>query len=181
MSINTLLPVISGVHELPRMLDPDQVNRIVKLASSASHHDDEENGHHRYKPEDRRFRSTKPYRLDWVASLINVCMPRLRIGNLTVSAVDPDMQVYRLPEGGGAVERHMDEDFTTEDGSMALCSILVYLNEGYLGGETVFNGKTKGPHPKAGAGLLFRHDVPHEGLPVIRGNKYVLKTDLLFR
>ena len=90
------------------------------------------------------------------------------------------MQLYRLPEGVGIVSQHVDDDFNGPDQSIALCSIILYLNNGYIGGETVFNGVTSAPHTTVGGGLLFRHDILHEGLVVLSGEKYVLKTDLFF-
>lgn len=135
--------------------------------------DDKVNLHH--------FRADKPHKLPWVASLIWQNIPDIRIGNLRPYDVDENMQLYRLQEGAGIVPQHVDEDFYGPNQSIALCSILIYLNNGYSGGETVFNRMTTAPHTAVGGGLLFRHDILHEGLPVLSGEKYVLKTDLFFR
>ena len=63
---------------------------------------------------------------------------------------------------------------------------LIYLNDTY-GGETVLmpNGfADKSTHikiePKKGSMLLFEHKFWHEGLPVHTGEKYVLRTNLMY-
>jgi hypothetical protein len=35
--------------------------------------------------------------------------------------------------------------------------------------------------PKPGMTLVFQHELWHEGAPVTRGRKYVLRTDVLYR
>jgi prolyl 4-hydroxylase len=60
--------------------------------------------------------------------------------------------------------------------------MLVYLNEGYEGGETLFTRAGLKQAGKTGEGLLFRNADPsgvpdrhaeHAGLPVVAGEKYV--------
>jgi prolyl 4-hydroxylase len=59
----------------------------------------------------------------------------------------------------------------------------VYLNDGFEGGETAFH---EGVHflrvtPERGKALVFYHRQIHEGMPVLRGRKYVLRTDVMYR
>ncbi len=202
---------IPGVHVLPRMLTDVQIQEIIGFKELKCDHDDVGYGHgdggaseeeHEKKKKDKKpkkkkdkdadkkenqkvgshlFRADKPHRLPWVAKLIYGNIPEMRIGNLHSCGVDENMQIYRLQEGAGVVPQHVDEDFDGLENTRALYSILVYLNNGYAGGETVFNGTMASSHVPVGGGLLFRHDILHEGLAVLSGEKYVLKTDLLFR
>jgi hypothetical protein len=55
---------------------------------------------------------------------------------------------------------------------------MVYLNEGFAGGETAFLDRVV--TPRTGRALIFRHELPHEGRPVERGLKYALRTDIMF-
>ncbi len=205
-----VLATMPGVYVLPRMLTDAQIRELVGLNEVKCHHDDDGHGHNRIghddsseeceKEEEERgtpeedadnakrrkadlyyFRAHKPHRLPWMAELIYKHIPEIRVGSLCPVGVDENMQLYRLQEGRGAVPHHRDKDFNGPDGSRALCSILVYLNNGYVGGETVFNSVMPAPRVEVGGGLLFRHDILHGGLAVLRGEKYVLKTDLLFR
>ena len=58
---------------------------------------------------------------------------------------------------------------------------MAYLNDGFAGGETKFY---RGPleltvTPVRGQALVFFHRLLHEGAPVERGRKYVLRTDVI--
>ena len=35
--------------------------------------------------------------------------------------------------------------------------------------------------PKAGTALIFNHDTLHEGLPVMEGVKYIIRTEIMYR
>lgn len=176
---------IEGVHVLPVMLTPQVIVAIYKDSTIKSHHGEEgghgEDGGHRQPPkEPTPFRADKPWRFTRLAKLIFKSIPRIELSSGLVStSVDGDMQIYTLPDGGGVVPPHIDENFRVGS-SLALYSILIYLNDAFTGGETVFNGSMYAPKIPVGAGLLFRHNILHEGLKVTSGEKHVLKTDLLF-
>ncbi len=199
---------IDGVYILPKMFWNEEIEELLELKDVKSHHDDDSHGGYceeddddyeeevipepeepDEKKDDKKkvkskinyFRASKPHALPWVAERIQAYIPEIKVGVMRPSVVDPDMQLYRLPEGAGAVPQHIDEDFDGLGGSRALYSILVYLNCDYAGGETVFNGNIIAPRVPPGGGLLFRHDIPHEGFVVVRGEKYILKTDLFFK
>jgi hypothetical protein len=53
------------------------------------------------------------------------------------------------------------------------------LNDGFEGGETSFEDATI--VPATGKALFFVHQLRHKGQPVIRGRKYVLRTDVMYR
>jgi hypothetical protein len=176
---------IRGVHVLPTILTKGQIASVYKRVTINTHHGDE--GHNRITQKEtttvKAFKADKPYHFPWMAGLIFASIPKIQLDLglivLRPVCVDANMQIYTLPEGGGIVPAHVDEDFKTKQGS-ALYSILIYLNDGYKGGETVFNGSMYAPKVPSGAGLLFRHNLLHEGLRVESGEKHVLKTDLVF-
>src|SRR5262249_50930092 len=61
-------------------------------------------------------------------------------------------------------------------------TMLMYLNGGFAGGETGIHCRTPlRVVPAKGMALLFRHHLLHEGAPVIKGRKYVLRTDVMYR
>ena len=41
--------------------------------------------------------------------------------------------------------------------------------------------KTRSVSPRAGTALVFNHDTLHEGLPVTRGVKYIVRTEIMYR
>lgn len=35
--------------------------------------------------------------------------------------------------------------------------------------------------PKTGTAIVFKHEIRHAGLPIVKGTKYVLRTDIMYR
>ena len=61
-------------------------------------------------------------------------------------------------------------------GEMSRWTLLIYLNDGFEGGETAFYdtdtwAETQRIVPRAGMALLFDIDLWHSGLPLLRGQK----------
>lgn len=65
-----------------------------------------------------------------------------------------------------------------EDGLTSKLTFLVYLNDGFDGGDTDF--REFRVTPATGNALLFVHDTWHEGAAVIAGVKYVLRSDVMY-
>lgn len=76
-------------------------------------------------------------------------------------------------------------------GQRTWLTVLVYLNDGYEGCATTFyppgaacaadaRGALAVP-PAVGAALVHDHRVPHAAPPLLRGRKYVLRTDVLYQ
>ena len=76
-------------------------------------------------------------------------------------------------------KKHKDQSYIRNDSEASYYTILIYLNDNYIGGETVFDEITI--NPKAGTALIFRHDLEHTGSEVRSGIKYILRTDIMFR
>ena len=55
---------------------------------------------------------------------------------------------------------------------------MIYLNEDFEGGETAFEHTVV--RPRLGSALLFFHAILHEGREVTRGQKYVLRSDVMY-
>ena len=103
--------------------------------------------------------------------------------------VDHHLRFYRY-EPGQEFKRHKDGSATNEAGHVTKLTYLLYLNDGFEGGETTFreytglgDSRRKIEHvvtPTAGSALLFRHERWHEGSAVINGRKYVLRSDVFY-
>lgn len=98
--------------------------------------------------------------------------------------------VYRY-EPGQRFHRHQDGTVVTDTGEESRFTVLIYLNNNCVGGETLF---TEPDHsgsrirfiedsvkPEIGMALLFRHELWHEGAEVLEGRKYVLRTDVIYQ
>lgn len=83
-------------------------------------------------------------------------------------------------EVGQQFKMHQDVSFERDASECSFYTFMIYLNDEFEGGETVFqNGRII--VPKKGDLLIFYHPLPHQGSPIISGTKYVLRTDVMYR
>jgi predicted 2-oxoglutarate/Fe(II)-dependent dioxygenase YbiX len=89
------------------------------------------------------------------------------------------LRFYRY-EPGQRFRWHRDGSYARDRDERSLLTVLLYLNDDFSGGATEFEA---GPRvtPEAGCALVFAHGLRHQGAPVIRGRKYVLRTDVMYR
>jgi prolyl 4-hydroxylase len=87
---------------------------------------------------------------------------------------------YRY-EPGQRFAPHYDGSFRRSEREESQLTLMVYLNEGFVGGATAFHDFGVEVVPVTGMALLFQHRVLHEGCEVVEGTKYVLRSDVMFR
>lgn len=87
-----------------------------------------------------------------------------------------DLRFYRYSTGQ-RFKMHKDGPWT-ENGLISKLTLLIYLNDNFAGGSTVFHDFVV--TPAKGSALIFIHDTWHEGAAVTRGSKYVLRSDVLY-
>ncbi|WGT61538.1 prolyl hydroxylase family protein [Variovorax paradoxus] len=87
-----------------------------------------------------------------------------------------DLRFYKYSPGQ-RFKMHKDGPWH-EDGLTSQLTLLVYLNDGFTGGDTDF--REFRVRPEAGAALLFIHDTWHEGAAIEEGTKYVLRSDVMY-
>ena len=75
---------------------------------------------------------------------------------------------------------HTDGCYRRQNGEESLLTLMIYLNDGFGGGETTFPELDVRITPKTGMLLLFRHELLHAGEAVTRGRKYVLRSDVMY-
>lgn len=78
---------------------------------------------------------------------------------------------------GQRFKMHKDGPWV-EDGLTSQLTLLIYLNDGFQGGDTAFRDLSF--TPRTGSALLFLHDTWHEGSAVVSGTKYVLRSDVMY-
>lgn len=95
----------------------------------------------------------------------------------------------RYPNGG-YFRRHYDAGFVYSNECETIFTFILYLNEGFKGGETIFlpRGATPVPVvPKTGSALIFFQTGPtnplHEGAELFSEHpcKFILRSDLAYR
>lgn len=75
---------------------------------------------------------------------------------------------------------HLDGSFVRNPDERSELTLMVYLNQGFAGGSTLFLDHEVEVVPRTGLALLFQHRVLHEGSPVLGGTKYVLRSDVMY-
>jgi hypothetical protein len=75
---------------------------------------------------------------------------------------------------------HYDGAFCCDPSEQSELTFMVYLNDGFVGGRTVFLHHGVEVAPRAGLALLFQHQLLHEGCEVEAGVKYVLRSDVMY-
>lgn len=93
-------------------------------------------------------------------------------------AIHQCFRIYKyLP--GQEFKKHTDGAFVISEDNLSKYSLLIYLNDNFSGGETIFDGlKIK---PSTGDALVFPHNLEHAGSVVIDGYKYVLRGNIMFK
>ena len=104
-----------------------------------------------------------------------------RMGRWAARGLNERLRYYRY-EPGQRFAWHYDGAFDRGDGECSRLTLMLYLNEGFAGGETQFDvDPPVSVRPETGAALLFAHRVRHQGASVLSGVKYVLRTDVMYR
>jgi prolyl 4-hydroxylase len=118
----------------------------------------------------------------WAAALWERLAPFVpeTIGGWGAVGLNERFRVYRY-EPGQYFRWHSDGAFRRSWQEASLLTCMVYLNdEGLEGGATEFSDFER-VLPETGKVLLFDHPLMHQGAPVRRGVKYVLRTDVMYR
>ncbi len=104
-------------------------------------------------------------------------------------AFDSSFRFYRY-DPGQRFKRHKDGVVKRSETERSRLTCLFYLNDDFVGGETVFYSHTSSDGtrpeiativPKTGMALFFLHEWWHEGRSLSTGRKYVLRSDVFFR
>lgn len=105
-------------------------------------------------------------------------LPESMLGRYPASA-NERFRAYRYGPGQ-RFKPHYDGAFVRSADEQSLLTFMVYLNDGFEGGETGFLDLERVIAPRAGTALFFQHHLLHEGREVRAGTKYVLRTDVMF-
>ena len=111
------------------------------------------------------------------------------IGRRPLVGFNERWRFYRYGPGQ-AFHPHRDGSYTRiETGDESHLTFMVYLTDAAGGGETRFFRGTQDAFerrsylavtPRAGTALVFVHRIWHEGAAVTAGEKYVLRTDVMY-
>ena len=110
------------------------------------------------------------------------------IGKWQAVGLNERFRFYRY-DPGRRFAIHHDGCYRRPNGEESLLTFMIYLNEGFEGGETRFHLSPRYyeelPNitvvPVTGMALCFVHELVHEGVAVVQGRKYVLRSDVMYR
>lgn len=102
------------------------------------------------------------------------------LSNRTLVGANPRLRLYRY-EPGQRHGVHWDTVVELPGGVESMLTLVFYLNDDFEGGATDFPELKRVIVPKRGRALLFQHRILHEATSVVRGEKHVLRTDVLYR
>ena len=100
------------------------------------------------------------------------------IGESDAIGLNELFRFYRY-EAGQQFRKHRDQSYIRNNREASYFTFMIYLNDGFKGGETRFDDLVI--TPRKGSALVFYHYLEHEGTEVTEGVKYVLRTDIMFR
>ncbi len=82
---------------------------------------------------------------------------------------------------------HQDFPYERDNGQKSYLTLLIYLNDAFEGGETLFDDSCSEESfddvvviPQPGMALFFEHSTYHKGEVVTEGTKYVMRTDVMY-
>ena len=128
----------------------------------------------------RRAMFDDPERANELFERVKETVPR-DIHGMELVGVNERLRCYEY-HAGQYFAPHLDGAFFRSDDERSWYTFMIYLNEGFEGGETVFLVEPETViTPRPGLALLFQHPIIHEGARVTAGTKYVVRTDLMYR
>lgn len=111
-------------------------------------------------------------------------LPAVVLRQWELSGFNERWRFYRY-DPGERFEMHFDGSYARDHDEKSQVTFMVYLNDDFAGGETNFYDRSMGCYltvrPVRGMALAFVHWKLHEGAAVLRGRKYVQRTDVMFR
>ncbi|MDB5870078.1 MAG: putative iron-regulated protein [Polaromonas sp.] len=105
------------------------------------------------------------------------CLPN-ELNQWVLSGLNERFRFYRYVPGQ-YFKWHKDGFYLKSDDEVSLLTFIIYLNDGYEGGNTEFQWEII--KPEAGMALVFPHAMRHQGAAIYHGIKYVLRTDVMYR
>lgn len=102
------------------------------------------------------------------------------ISRSRVVGANERLRCYRY-ERGQRFAPHYDGWFARSADERSYLTFMVYLNDGFSGGDTALLDLGVTVTPKRGSALFFQHAILHEGCEVTGGVKYAVRSDIMYR
>lgn len=117
-------------------------------------------------------------RADELYKRVELYVPKTLEDCWSVCGLNERFRFYRY-DVGQQFNWHYDGCFERDNGERSFLTFMVYLNDGFAGGETQFSHVDI--EPQRGMALFFIHQIKHKGQSVSAGRKYVLRSDVMYQ
>lgn len=173
--------IMAGVYTIPEVLTPEECDACIAETDAGGYAAapiTTVNGPE-LMPDVRnnsRYMVDDPDRAARLWTRVSASVPPMFRGCQAVG-LNERFRFYRY-DVGEYFAPHLDGYFERDNGQRSQLTFMIYLNDNYEGGETAFRySRIK---PQRGMALVFNHELLHEGAPVKKGRKYVLRSDVMF-
>ena len=175
------------IQEIPNFLSDEECDTIIELAKDRLFTSKVYNGN-----DDNLDNSIRISEQCWLQDHIHPTIQKISDKSADITNTKDNMQeeLQVVSYGpGGFFKPHYDSCYGDEDycnrldsNGYRLATVLIYLNDNFEGGETVFPNINKSVKPVKGKAVLFYnstidgkviHESFHGGNPVKNGNKYI--------
>jgi predicted 2-oxoglutarate/Fe(II)-dependent dioxygenase YbiX len=175
-----------GIFVIHEFLSPEQCDRFIATSESAGYEDAPITTSAGFvmrkdiRNNDRLIVDDPTLAQQWYERAREFLPPRWLVWEPV--GLNERFRYYRY-DVGQKFAPHSDGCFLRETGERSWFTFMVYLNDGYEGGETIFHEPKPmvRVRPERGKALVFYHHQLHEGGPIVAGRKYVLRTDVMYR
>lgn len=176
------MQVATGIYTIPNVLSPEECAAYIELTEGVGFSAAPINvggGRQRVVPGVRNNLRVMFDDGQRAADLWQKVAPSIPVflNGRQAAGLNERLRFYRY-DPGQRFAPHADGSYVAPTGARSLLTLMIYLNDGFGGGETKFNEISI--VPEAGTALVFRHELWHEGAEVSSGRKYVLRTDVMY-
>jgi prolyl 4-hydroxylase len=103
-----------------------------------------------------------------------------KLCGLSLMSIPAERVLFVRYGPGEYFDLHTDGAYRPSTNRRSLFSMLVYLNDDFIGGETHFPDLQVTVKPETGTGLIIPHGVFHQGLKITGGIKYAFHSYILY-
>jgi hypothetical protein len=128
-----------------------------------------------------RAQASIPIDLQALFTAIQPIAPAQLGGTLEIVSLIAQRTICMRYSEGEYFGIHTDAPFMAPDGARTGLSLVLYLNDDYKGGETVFPDLALEVRPATGKIVLFAPTLRHLSQPITRGAKYIIRSEVLYR
>lgn len=164
----------SGIWQIKKLLNPSECVSLIEKS--------EANGFQiaRMQSKGRNNRETFlrcPETIQLLSVRLSDYISKEQSADFQVVSLGEILEFYRYQEGE-FVKPHCDASKEIKPNIWFTFTLVIYLSDDFQGGDTVFPERGIRIRPQLGSAVLFNHSILHGGAPVLKGKKYIIRTDV---